>query len=415
MRNRPRIVIVGGGLAGLRAAERLRELQYDGEVLVVGEERHRPYHRPALSKQLLNAKLEPADLTLKTYADLGDCWRLRTRVSRLDPGKRVLHLHDGEELSYDGLIVATGVQARGLPGAPLHDPRVHVLRTVDDAMGIRSTLRHSKGEVVVVGTGFTGCEVAATIRELHREVTIVGRSPTLLGGVLGAEVGLAINDLHRAQGVRLALGTSPVSWGRTPDHIAVVLADGQVLTASCVILAVGSVLNTDWLYGSGIDTANGVRCDAACFVAGTDDIVAAGDVAAWPNLRVDTTARRCEHWLNAVEMGRAAAENLLAGRARAQPFAPLPRFWSEQYGMRIQGAGFPALANGNVPLTGRSRAMHKSLVSYVKEDRRIGIVAVDQPREMLRLTGKLDLELQPRPDDLPGPIPAGHKTLSGGR
>jgi NADPH-dependent 2,4-dienoyl-CoA reductase/sulfur reductase-like enzyme len=390
-RNRERTVIVGAGLAGFRAAERLRELSYEGEVVIVGEERHRPYHRPALSKQLLTGKLKATDLGFNTYTELDAHWRLGVTAQGWDPGERVVHLPGDEKLGYDGLIIASGVQPRHLPGVPRHDPRVHVLRTMEDAQALRETLAASKGRVAVIGTGFTGCEVASSARELNREVTVIGRSATLLGA-LGPELGGIMNDLHADHGVDLALGTEPLHWHCTPEHVVIVLSTGQVVNASCVVLAVGSVLNTGWLRGSGVDVDGGVLCEPTCHVAGVPDAVAAGDIARWPNLRFDGVPRRCEHWLNAVEMGRAAAESLLAGRDAATPFTPLPRFWSEQHGVRLQGAGLPGTADHSFGSKHGSRTKRKAVVAYFREGHQVGIVCLDQPRAMLELTRELDRE-----------------------
>ncbi|WP_163507340.1 NAD(P)/FAD-dependent oxidoreductase [Fodinicola acaciae] len=396
-RGRQRIVIVGAGLAGLRAAERLRELRFDGDILIVGDEPYAPYHRPALSKQVLTQRGGADDITLRSYVDLGDCWRIGTRAWRLAPGRHVVSLPGGEELRYDGLVIATGVQARHLSGAPRQDPRIHVLRTLDDAWSIRATLSRSRGRVVVIGTGFTACEIASSLRETGRAVTLVGRSATLLGGVIGEECGEAMNDFHRRNGTDLVLGVTTAGWDRRPDHVAVRLSDGRVLTASCVVVAIGSVFNTDWLRGAGIDTDGGIRCDPTCFVEGTEDVVAAGDVARWPNLRFDETPRTCQHWLNAVEMGRAAAQNLLAGRSRARPYCPMPAFWSEQYGRRIQGVGLPALATNSVPLSGKLKHLRRAVFGYDEGARRVGVIAFDQPRELLRLTLELESALPAPP------------------
>ncbi|MCU1684499.1 MAG: ferredoxin reductase [Amycolatopsis sp.] len=390
---RDRVVVVGTGLAGLRAAERLRELGFTGEIIMIGEERRRPYHRPALSKQLLTGKLQADDLAFATYSELDCGWRPGTRVLQLDPKNRVLMLPGREELTYDGLIIASGVQPRHLPGVPRHDPRIHVLRTVEDAEAIKANLAKTKGRVVVIGTGFTGCELASSLREMKREVTLIGRGSTLLGGVLGEELGMMMNELHLANGVDLELGAKPVSWHATPEHIALALADGRLLTASCVVLAVGSVPNTEWLAAADIDTVDGVLCEATCHVAGIDDVVAAGDVARWPNLRFTETARRCEHWLNAIEMGRAAAENLMAGRDFARPFVPIPRFWSEQHGKRVQGAGIPALAETSFYASGDRSPRSKPTVAYFRDGVQIAVVCVDQPRAMLILTEKLTAQL----------------------
>jgi NADPH-dependent 2,4-dienoyl-CoA reductase/sulfur reductase-like enzyme len=380
-----RIVIVGAGLAALRAAERLRELGFAGRVVIVGDEPYRPYHRPALSKQIVTGDLRPRDLIFPAYADLDVCWRLRTAARGLDLGRRVVTLPGGEELRYDGLIIATGVEARHLPGAPRHDPRVHVLRTIADAEALVTTLRATRGRVVIIGTGFTGCELAGSLRELRREVTLIGRSRTLFGNALGDEFGDTLHALHQRNGVDVVLGVSVRGWATSANGVALALSDERVLLAGCVVLAVGSDPNTRWLNGSGLGLTNGVLCEETCHAAGATDVVAAGDVACWPNLRFDTMPRRVEHWLNAIEMGRAAAANLLAGRGRAQPFTPLPQFWSEQHHVRIQAAGMPSLADRRLPVGTRAEPVRV----YARDGQAVGVVGLDRPRAMLTLTARL--------------------------
>ncbi|AHH94906.1 ferredoxin reductase [Kutzneria albida DSM 43870] len=390
-----RIVIVGAGLAALRAAERLRELKFDGELVIIGDEPHKPYHRPALSKQLITGKLTAKDLLFPAYQELDAIWRTRTRAQRLDPGRHVVHLPGGEDLRYDGLVIATGVEARHLAGAPRHDPRVHTLRTLDDAMAIKANLTRTKGRVVVVGTGFTGCEMASSCRDMNRDVTIIGRSKTLFGKALGPELGAAIGDLHRRHGVDLALGVDIRHWATGPEGVAIVLSSERLLTASCVVLAVGTMPTVDWLTGSGLVLEDGVLCEPTCHVVGATDMVAAGDVARWPNLRFDGVPRRVEHWLNAIEMGRAAAESLLAGKARAKPFTPLPRFWSEQHHVRIQAAGIPAIGQQTMYLSTRPNGADRSITGYIRAGKPVGIVGLNQPRTMIHLTRQLDQKLRP--------------------
>jgi NADPH-dependent 2,4-dienoyl-CoA reductase/sulfur reductase-like enzyme len=391
------IVIVGAGLAALRAAEHLREFGFDGRVVIVGDEPHRPYHRPALSKQVITGELKPDDLTFPAYTDLDVRWRLRTRARLLDQGRRVIELPGGEELRYDGLIIATGVEARHLAGAPRHDPRVHVLRTIADAQALVGTLRATKGRVVIVGTGFTGCELASSLRELHRDVTLIGRSRRLLCDAVGPDVSDTLTELHRRNGVDLALGVTVRAWAPTPNAIALVLSDERLLLADCVVLAVGSVANTGWLRGSGLVLDDGVLCEATCHAVGATDVMAAGDVACWPNLRFDGVPRRVEHWLNAIEMGRAAAANLLAGRGKATTFTPLPRFWSEQHHIRVQAAGMPSLADQRLTMPTRTGGRPESASVYARNGHAVGAVCLDSPRRMLTLTAQLADATDPRP------------------
>jgi NADPH-dependent 2,4-dienoyl-CoA reductase/sulfur reductase-like enzyme len=383
MPNTLRIVIAGAGLAGLRAAERVRELGFDGELVIIGEESRAPYHRPALSKQFLLGEQRPRELTLRSYVDLDAQWRLGTRVRGLDPARRVLELPGGEELSYDGLIIATGVQARHPAGAPIHDPRLSALRTMEDAVAVQRALNASDQPVVVMGGGFLATELAATFRLLGRDVTIVSRSPVLLGHVLGRELGETVGRMHEARGVSLELGTQVRNWVAKDCGIGLHLSSGKVVVAGCVVLAVGSVPAVDWLRGSGLDISDGLKCGPTCHVEGTVDVVAAGDIARWPNLRFDRTPRRVEHWLNGVEMGRAAAQSLLAGRRSARPFRPVPRFWSEQYGVRLQAAGMPSLGDQRVRLSGDPER-GRGVVGYHARGELLAVVGRDSPRRLLQ-------------------------------
>jgi NADPH-dependent 2,4-dienoyl-CoA reductase/sulfur reductase-like enzyme len=181
------------------------------------------------------------------------------------------------------------------------------------------------------------------------------------------------------------------SWVPQPDGIAMHLNTGQVVFAGCVVLAVGSVPAVSWLRGSGLILDDGIMCGPTCHAIGANDIVVAGDAARWPNLRFDSAPRRVEHWLNAVEMGRAAAENLLLGQQDAKPYTPLPRFWTEQHGMRIQGAGTPALAKDTVLLAGPV-AVGRRVTGYVTGGNLVGLIGWDTPPAMLKWTKELEAQ-----------------------
>lgn len=392
-----RIVVAGGGLTALRAAERLRELKFEGEITILGDEKLPPYHRPALSKQLLQGALRPSDLTLPAYEDLNARWRFGTQVRQLIPGKKTLVLPGGEEMTYDGLIIATGVEATRQNGVPYHDPRVMVLRTMSDGLDLERVLGSTKGRVAVIGGGFTGCELAASLRHLSREVTLIGRGKNLLGNVLGPDLGEWLTNMHRDHGVDLALGNSVEEWAPGTDGIGLRLTDGSRLTVSCVILAAGTKPMTHWLRGSGLPLDNGVVCEPTCHVVGAEDVVAAGDVAQWPNLRFDNVPRRVEHWLNAVEMGRAAAESLLAGREKAEPFCPMPRFWTDQYSARIQAAGMLKLGKDIVQL-GTPDEGTGTVYGFSAEGRLMGVVGVDCPSAMIAWADSVSRQNpEPRP------------------
>jgi NADPH-dependent 2,4-dienoyl-CoA reductase/sulfur reductase-like enzyme len=204
-------------------------------------------------------------------------------------------------------------------------------------------------------------------------------------------MGEQIADLHRANGVRVELGVEVTHWLTQPWGVSMHLNTGKLVVGGTVVLAVGSTPSVQWLRGSGLTLEDGVLCRPTCHVVGANDVVAAGDVARWPNLRFEATPRRVEHWMNAVDMGRAAAESLLAGSA-AKPFTPLPRFWSEQHGMHLQAAGMPALSQDTIPLARKSSG--RGITGYVRNGRLIGIVGRDNPRGMLHWTAELQRELR---------------------
>jgi NADPH-dependent 2,4-dienoyl-CoA reductase/sulfur reductase-like enzyme len=384
-----RVVIVGAGAAGVRAAERLRELNFTGELIIIGEEPYRPYHRPALSKELITGRLRARDLRLPVHADLSATWRFATRAVYLEPEEHLLHLPGGEELRYDGLVIATGTQARHLAGAPRHDARVKVLRTIADAVSIQKTLTRGKGGLAIIGGGFVASELASSARALGRDATIILRDSSLLSHVPGADFSDTVSALHQANGVQIVTDAAVSHWVPQENGIAMHLNTGQVVVAACVVLGVGTVPAVSWLRGSGLIIDDGVMCGPTCHAIGASDIVVAGDVARWPNLRFDSVPRRVEHWHNAIAMGRAAAENLLLGQDGARPFTPLPRFWSEQHGLRIQAAGTPALAQDTVVLDGSRNVGHR-ITGYLSGGVLVGVVGWDSPRAMLRWTAELD-------------------------
>ncbi|MEV5101279.1 NAD(P)/FAD-dependent oxidoreductase [Streptomyces massasporeus] len=368
------VVVVGASAAGLAAVETLRRAGFDGTLTLVGDEPHAPYDRPPLSKQILSGEWTTGRLPLRPQADLdalGLDLRPGTAATGLDLTDRTVRLSDGSHLPYDGLIVATGVRPRRLPG----DRGAHVLRTLDDALALRERLQPGR-RLVVVGAGFLGAETAAVARGLGARVTLLEPAPVPLAHAVGTEVGRLFGRTHLDHGVDLRTGvtvTGVIDGG-------VRLAGGEVVGADEVLVAVGSLPNTAWLAGSGLPLGDGVLCDAYCEAA--PGVYAAGDVARWDN-RLFGTSMRIEHRTHAAEQGMAAARNLLAAPEARRPFAPVPYFWSDQYGTRVQAYGF-LRGHDEVAVVEGDLAERRFVAAYRRGDRLTGALAMGMPPRAVR-------------------------------
>ncbi|MFK8025008.1 MAG: NAD(P)/FAD-dependent oxidoreductase [Ilumatobacter sp.] len=348
-----RVVVVGASLAGLRAAETLRSEGFDGEVVIVGAEQHRPYDRPPLSKKLLAGEWEPDRVQLRqpdSFDDLDVEWRFGVAAAGLDPSEKILHLTDGTDLPYDGCVIATGAACRRLSEQSRYG-HVHELRTLDDSMRLRAEFADGGKRVVVIGAGFIGLEVAGTAHALGNTVTVLeGAEAPLMRG-LGADMGAAIGALHSAAGVEMRCGVQVEALHDEGVLLAASGAadDGELLEADVVLVGIGVVPATAWLADSGIELRDGVVCDStlrALDASGepVGDVFAAGDVVRWPNQLFDEEMR-IEHWTNAAEQGALAAKNLMVSLGAgatdhvAQSYAPVPFFWSDQLEHRVQFVG----------------------------------------------------------------------------
>ena len=330
------VVVIGGSLAGLRSAQAMRREGHTGPLTIVSEEPHwPPYDRPPLSKQVLVGSLEPERVRLRVPEDLEADVRTSRCAVGLDLAGRTVLLDDGERLSYGGLVVATGATPRRIPGTD-GLAGVHVLRTIDDCLALRSDLDGAM-KVVVVGAGFIGCEVASACRTVGLEVTIVDLLPLPLAP-LGARAGEVVRTLHEGHGVDFRLGSGVAGFDGDDTVTGVRLADGTTLHADVVVVGIGVVPNTGWLEGSGLELRDGVVCDSSCLARGGDGRVAAvGDVARWEHPRLGSS--RIEHWTNAGEQAAHAAKALVHGAESAGAFEPVPYFWSDQFGTKLQFLG----------------------------------------------------------------------------
>jgi NADPH-dependent 2,4-dienoyl-CoA reductase/sulfur reductase-like enzyme len=367
-----RILVVGASAAGLAAVETLRREGYDGTLTLVGEEAHAPYDRPPLSKQVLGAQWEPERLALRAQAELDGLdldLRLGVAATALDPAARTVLLADGTQLSYDGLIVATGVRPRRLPGEG-----AHVLRTVDDALTLRERLGHGR-RLVVVGAGFLGAEAAAVARGMGTEVTLLEPAPVPLAHAVGEEVGGVFSAAHLEHGVDLRTGV--IVTEVTEDGVR--LAGGELVDADEVLVTIGCVPNTGWLAGSGLKVADGLVCDRFC--AAGPGVYGAGEVARWYN-PLFGTSMRIEHRTNAAEQGSTAAYNLLHPGAR-RPYAPMPYFWSDQYDMKVQAFGH-LRGHDEIVVVEGEMSERRFLAIYRTGDRLAGALAVGMPPKAMR-------------------------------
>lgn len=378
-----RIVVIGASLAGLRAAETLRSEGFDGEVVVVGAETHRPYDRPPLSKKLLAGEWEPERIQLRqpdSFDELDVEWRLGVAASRLDLVERRVDLSDGTALDFDGCIIATGAGCRRLPDQGRH-AHVHEVRTLDDSMRLRAEIADGGRHVVVIGAGFIGLEVAATARQLGNEVTVLeGASAPLIRG-LGAEMGAAIGAAHHANGINIRCD---VRVDRL-DAAGVLLEGGELIESDVVVVGIGVVPATQWLDDSGLEIRDGIVCDETLLARLFDGspatgVYAAGDVLRWPN-PLFGEEMRVEHWTNAAEQGGQAAKNLLAAASGGtpEPYAPIPFFWSDQADMRIQFLG-RAAPDDEVLVGAGSVESGKFLTLYGRDGKLHGALGVNAPR-----------------------------------
>ncbi len=371
------MVVVGASLGGLRAADALVRAGYDGEVTLIGEEPHYPYNRPPLSKEALVAEHDFEKIRLRSSAK-ADAYRvmLGTRVERVDLSRGELYLADGSSRGFDGLIAASGLRSRAL-GIPKPPGGILSLRSYDDLLSLRAQLG-GVTKVVIIGAGFIGCELAASLTTLGLQVTVIAPEEVPMLRPLGHDLGAAIQHRHERHGVHFALERLPVAIEGGLRPSAVICDDGSRYEAQLVIEAVGSTTNVEWLQDNGLDLTDGVACNEKLQFAGHPNCFAVGDIARFPNLLFDGVARRVEHWGIAVDSGRHAGKALasvLRSNEPVQEFRPMPAFWSDQFDLRIQSFGMPGLVQDSASI----RVIEGDLadevaVGYYREEILVGVV-----------------------------------------
>lgn len=373
-------VVVGSSIGGVRTAKGLRSAGYTGDVVLVGEETRLPYDKPPLSKALLAGTRTCDDvalLTEKAARSAGIELRLGRRAERLLVAEQEIVLHGGERLPYDDVVIATGSSARPSPWGERSG--VHVLRTLADSEALRADLLLG-GNLVVVGGGFIGAEVAATARTMGLEVTIVDPVPVPMSRVLGTGIGELFTGLHRDHGVttRFGIGVEGIDGAR--GMLRVALTDGTMLDAAVVVVGIGATPNDGWLASSGLLIEDGVVCDEHCRALDASTVYAVGDVARW--WHPGRGARiRIEHWTNAVEQARIVAHNI-THPDDLWSHAPVEYVWSDQHDWKIQVAG--RASTGTPEVVGDPAADSRFAVLYSEDGETLsGVVTVNWPRALV--------------------------------
>jgi 3-phenylpropionate/trans-cinnamate dioxygenase ferredoxin reductase component len=377
------VVIAGGGLAGATAAFALRKGGFDGRVILVSQEQPAPYERPPLSKTYLRGESTLDQALVRPLADYEahgiELLRGRRAVT-LDPTIRQLNLDDGTNLTYDALLIATGAAPRHLGSTPVSLAGVHYLRNAEDADAIRTEAGSAKS-IAVIGGGWVGSEVAASLRQLGHDVTLISALPRPLERVLGPEVAEVYRQLHAEHGVRLVQGrVSSIRGTRSVEEIR--LTDGHGVSADLVVIGVGAVARLQLAMRAGLETtAGGIAVDEYLRTS-VPNIYAAGDVAAAWHPRFGRHLR-VEHWDNAIRQGKAAAANILGAN---EPYARMPYFYSDQFDFGMEYRGY-APEWGKVVVRG-DLAKREFLAFWLADNRVIAAMNAnlwDQGDELQRL------------------------------
>lgn len=332
------IVIVGAGHAGGCASGALRAAEFPGRITLVGAERHPPYERPPLSKELLGGAIAVEKTYLhprEWYAASNIDLRLNTEVRRIDRAAQRLELSDGDTIPYDGLLLTTGARARKAPFVEPQIQNVFYVRDIDDALALRARLRPDM-RVAVVGAGFIGLEIAATARKSGCTVTVLEVAPHPLARVVPAEIGHHVANLHKRYGVDLQLGCSVQAINSTNGRLAIHIRGGDTIEADVIAVGIGAVPNTDLGAAAGLRNEDGIVVDQ--FGKTSDShIFAAGDVTRHFNPLLGRSIR-LEAWQNAQNQAIAVARVMAGG---ATPFSEVPWLWTDQFDMNMQVAGAP--------------------------------------------------------------------------
>jgi NADPH-dependent 2,4-dienoyl-CoA reductase/sulfur reductase-like enzyme len=391
------IAVAGAGLAGLQTVTALRAGGFTGSITMVGAEPHQPYDRPPLSKAVLLGDADdttlPADWAALDVELRLDCRATALQAGALGGGVLATDLGD---LPFDGLVLACGSLPVVLPGTD-HFAHVRTLRTIDDSRRLRDALRPGTN-VIIVGAGWIGAEVATAAARAGCAVHVIEALPAPLAAALPIEIGAHTAGWYAQAGIELTTDARV----RAVDREAVLLSDGRTLDADLILVAIGVRPATDWLAGTGIarNGAGAVVTDAHLRTA-LSSVYAVGDCAAWPSRRYGQRLH-VEHWDLALRAPSVAAMNLLGGE---QTYDPVPYFWSEQFGRMVQYAGhWPA--GTRVVWRGDPDRTDGWTVCWLSGDRLVAVLAVDRPRDLVQGRRVMTAELPVDADKLADPVVA---------
>lgn len=370
------LAIVGASLAGLSAARAARAQGFAGRLVIVGDEHHRPYDRPPLSKDFLLGSITAEDLSLESDDDGLDAeWILGGGAISLDAATRTIRLKDGQSVTADGIVIATGARARRLP-VLASMTNVFYLRTVADAQRLAPKLV-SGARMTVVGAGFIGAEVASAAASRGMDVTMINNTPVPFTAQLGQDMGAVVGKLHVANGVDLISGAFIEEFFSEENNVTGIrLADGRQLATDVVVVGIGAEPNVEWLEGSGVQLGGGVLCDSMGRT-NAPGIVAVGDCAAWFDDTIGAH-RRIEHWTGALERAALAVQALLDENVPQQPLKP-PYFWSDQHGVKIQFAGH-STGHDRLEIEAGDTEDHRFLAVYYRGETPVAVLGMNQPR-----------------------------------
>lgn len=395
-----KVLIVGASMGGLRTAESLRRSGFSGEITVVGAEKYLPYNRPPLSKDLL---ADDKDLSAVAFNINDD--ELRADFILGDPAQTVdlinqeISLISNQKLSYDFLVAATGLRSRKMDFENQVESGRFSLRTYDDAKRIRSAVSPGK-KVVILGAGFIGLELAATLKKLGCSVDVVAMETTPLAPIIGELFGKEVQNRHESKGVNFHMSNSVTNLIGDTFVTGVLLGSGKSLECDIFIEAVGSLPNTEWLDGSGLDNSNGILTDMRLRAKKSDGelvkkLFVVGDIARFPYVNQQLPARRIEHWNIPIEsgkrVGREIANALNPGSVSdfkdEEPFNPMPSFWSDQFDMSILSYGEPKIADEIKLLDGSLDG--EFIFSYRRQGKLVGVAGIGMRRELNKLRGEI--------------------------